>query len=107
MISSSKVVAYHRCCPDRIADKSACKNHADIHHYAIGGNSIFAGIFHELHIIKHSDKAHGDIAHKFRGTICTCLEDSASLKGGFPKPEDSIIFPKEINERNSSAYKLA
>ena len=89
-----------------VADKHSEKDHIDIHQHAVRRHTILARIFHQLHVIQHSHKRHGDVGHQLRRTVDAGTKQGATVKAGFRQPQKTIIGSCEIEQRNDAAHRL-
>ena len=83
MILCTKMITNDRCRSNRISNECGKENHIDVHQYTVSGNAILACIFHQLHIVQHTDNGHGNIAHQLRRTICAGFQQCSSVKSCF------------------------
>ena len=81
---------------DGIAREDRSENHADVHHYPIGGDSFGPGVAQELKVVEQADEAHGDTAHEFRRSIGHGLDDGPAGPGGAGEPEQAVVAAKKI-----------
>ena len=107
MVRGAIVVADDRPRADGIADKSGQKHKVYVHEYAVCGNAVFACVFYKLYIIQHTHDRHGDIGHKLRGTVCTCLPQGSFIHKSLAKPQRAVVFTCKIKKRCDAADKLA
>ncbi len=91
----------------RVTHKRGGKNHADIHHNAVCRNTVFTRVAQKANIVKHSDKAHRDVAHKLGRTVGACLKNRLKVEFCLSETQNTRVLSAEINERNNSPDKLA
>ena len=77
---------------DGISDKHSGKNEADVHHDTVRRDTVFARVFHKLNIIKHTDNAHGYVAHKFGRAVHASLTDCFQFESRFSKSKKARIL---------------
>ncbi len=77
---------------DGIADEDGGKNEADVHHDTVSRDTVLARIFQKLNIVKHTDNAHGYVAHKFGRAVHASLADRSQLKSRFSETEKARIL---------------
>ena len=64
---------------DRIPKKDRRKYEIDIHDNTVRRYAIFRRNFHQLYVIEHVHKRHGQIRHHLGGAICTALQQLAGI----------------------------
>ena len=102
------VIAYDRTRAHAVADKNRHEDHAHVHENTIGRHAVFARVAHELGVVEHADKAHGDVAHELRRAVGAGSGKCPSVKAEARENEKTAAaLLREIDERNHAADKLA
>ena len=102
------VIAYDRTRAHAVADKNRHEDHAHVHENAVGRHAVFARVAHELGVVEHADKAHGNVAHELRRAVGAGSGKCPSVKAEAREDEKTAAaLLREIDERNHAADKLA
>ena len=102
------VVAYDWARAHAVADENCDEDHAHVHENTIGRHAVFARVAHELGVVEHADKAHGNVAHELRRAVGAGSGKCPSVKAESLEDEKTAAaLLREIDERNHAADKLA